>query len=631
MDFDAIVIGGGHAGIEASLALARLEKETLLITQNLDCIGKMSCNPAIGGLAKGNLVREIDALGGEIARLIDATMIQFRMLNKSKGPAVQAPRAQADKASYSLLAKRTLERQKHLEIFQDTVTDLLTDSAGRTIRGVVTERGRRFTAKAVVLTTGTFMEGVIYIGSFSCSSGRLGEPAAIGLGGALQEKGFSVGRLKTGTPARVLRDSLDYKKMSGQAGDTRIQPFSFSNESITRPDVPCYITYTTEKTHEIIRKNIHLSPLFSGKIRGVGPRYCPSIEDKVMRFPDRSRHQIFVEPEGLDTEEMYLNGISSSLPETVQEEFLRTVPGFEHLVIMRPGYAVEYDYLNPQQLYPSLQTKRIKGLFIAGQTNGTSGYEEAAAQGLVAGINAFLSMENKEPLILSRSEAYIGVLIDDLVTLGTDEPYRLFTSRAEYRLSLRHDTADIRLLEKGYTIGLKSREAYDNLQLKLKHLEEVKELLRKRRIREEDIAKTPSFEKHLGKNLEALLRDPAIHMNDLKEIEQALSHHDEGILVHTELDVKYEGYIKRQEEQVKRFQKMESMKIPPDFDFESITGLSKEAREKFIAVRPVSVGQASRISGVRYSDITILLFYLKKSGTLKKTGAQRGTDTLTEA
>jgi tRNA uridine 5-carboxymethylaminomethyl modification enzyme len=618
MDFDAIVIGGGHAGIEAALALSRLEAETLLITQNLDCIGKMSCNPAIGGLAKGNLVREIDALGGEIARLIDATMIQFRMLNRSKGPAVQAPRAQADKASYSLLAKWTLEQQKHLTLFQDTVTDILIDTSGSKIRGVETERGRRFTAKTVVLTTGTFMEGKIYIGDYTCSSGRLGEPAAVGLGTALSSKGFTVGRLKTGTPARVLRSSLDFSKMKEQPGDALMVPFSFSNRVISRPTVSCYITYTVSKTHSLIRQNIHHSPLYGGKIKGIGPRYCPSIEDKVMRFPQRERHQIFVEPEGLNTEEMYLNGISSSLPENVQEEFLRTVPGLENLVIMKPGYAVEYDYINPTQLFPSLETKRIKGLFIAGQTNGTSGYEEAAAQGLIAGINAYLLMKKKEPLILSRSEAYIGVLIDDLVTLGTEEPYRLFTSRAEYRLSLRHDTADIRLLEKGYAVGLKTKEEHSALLEKKQILEEVRELLRKRRILEDDAKKIPAFTKHCGKSLEAVLRDPAIHINDLKMIEQKLTKHEEAILCHTELDVKYEGYIKRQEEQVKRFQKMETMKIPADFDFESVKGLSKEAQEKFITIRPISVGQASRISGVRYADITILLLYLQKSKYVKK-------------
>ncbi|MEE8184542.1 MAG: tRNA uridine-5-carboxymethylaminomethyl(34) synthesis enzyme MnmG, partial [Acidobacteriota bacterium] len=452
MDFDAIVIGGGHAGIEAAGALAALGYNTMLVTQNLDCIGKMSCNPAIGGLAKGNLVREIDALGGRMARLIDQTMIQFRILNRSKGPAVQAPRAQADKAHYSLLAKQTLEQTANLTLFQDTVVDFLLDGADSTIQGVLTERGRRFRSRAVVLTTGTFLEATIFIGEYNAPGGRLGEPPACGLGTRLREMGFAVGRLKTGTPARGLRSSLNLERMEEQRGDSEILPFSFAAESdvLNRPSVSCYLTYTTPETHRIIRENLHRSPLYGGKIKGVGPRYCPSIEDKVVRFPERERHQIFVEPEGLSTGEVYLNGISSSLPEEVQERFLHTVPGLEKLEILRPGYAVEYDFINPTQLYPSLETKRIRGLFAAGQTNGTSGYEEAAAQGLMAGINAACYLQGKPPLILSRAEAYIGVLIDDLVTLGTEEPYRLFTSRAEYRLCLRHDTADLRLLEKGH-------------------------------------------------------------------------------------------------------------------------------------------------------------------------------------
>jgi tRNA uridine 5-carboxymethylaminomethyl modification enzyme len=612
MDVDAIVIGGGHAGIEAALALARLDVPTMFITQNLDCIGKMSCNPAIGGLAKGNLVREIDALGGQMARLIDRTMIQFRVLNRSKGPAVQAPRAQADKAAYSRIAKWVLEKQKNLTLFQDTVVDLILDSSGRRVKGVITERGRQFTSRVVVLTTGTFLEAEIFIGEHVASSGRLGEPAAIGLGDSLRRIGFDVGRLKTGTPARVLRGSLDFSRMKEQPGEAVMLPFSFSNKQIERPSVSCYITWSGPETHRIIKENIHQSPLYGGKIKGIGPRYCPSIEDKVMRFPDRERHQVFVEPEGLETEEMYLNGISSSLPEDVQERFLKTVPGLEELVIMKPGYAVEYDYCNPTQLYPSLETKLIRGLYFAGQTNGTSGYEEAAAQGIIAGINAALSLRGEAPLILTRSDAYIGVLIDDLVTLGTEEPYRLFTSRAEYRLSLRHDTADIRLLGRGYEVGLKSEGEMEELREKRKNLDEVKELLRQRRITEADCTKEEYLRTHLGKTLEAALKDPRIHMDDLKKIEKAIGERDPEILTHTELDVKYEGYIRRQEEQVKRFRKMESMKIPPDFDYRSMTGLSTEAMEKFIKIKPLSVGQASRISGVRYSDITILLLYLQK-------------------
>jgi len=612
MDFDAIVIGGGHTGIEASLALARMGFDTLLITQNLDVIGKMSCNPAIGGLAKGNLVREIDALGGEMAKLIDATMIQFRILNRSKGPAVQAYRAQADKAAYSMLAKWTLERQENLHIFMDTVVDLMLDTPGREIRGVITERGKKFTAKTVVLTTGTFMEGKIFIGEYESPSGRLGEPAAIGLGKNLRRIGFSVGRLKTGTPARALRDSLIFERMEEQPGDPEMFPFSFSNESVNRPNVSCYITYTNERTHRIIEENMHRSPLYGGKIVGIGPRYCPSIEDKVVRFPDRKRHQIFVEPEGLSTEEVYLNGISSSLPEDVQEKFLKTVPGFEKIEIMRPGYAVEYDYLNPTQLYPSLETKRIRGLFVAGQTNGTSGYEEAAAQGLMAGINAGLFLQGKEPLVLSRAEAYIGVLIDDLVTLGTDEPYRLFTSRAEYRLALRHDTAEDRLFEKGVYAGLKSEEEKNRFMEKRRNIEEIRELLRKRKVKQEDLARLVSVQLQLGKSFEQVLKDPKIKIADLAKLDEDLAKRKPEYLKRVELDVKYEGYLKRQEEQVQKFLRMESKKIPPDFDYDTAVGLSKEAREKLKKIRPLSVGQASRIQGVRSSDIAVLLVYLKR-------------------
>ncbi len=610
MDYDAIVIGGGHAGIEGALSLSRLGFSTLFITQSLDAIGRLSCNPAVGGLSKGNIVREVDALGGEMGRLIDASMIQFRILNRSRGPAVQAPRAQADKNLYSALAKHTLELQDNLYIFQDTVVDLLTDSENRICQGVLTERGRRFTSRTVVMTTGTFMDGKIFIGDFVQSSGRLGEPAALGLGTALRNRGYSVGRLKTGTPARVKRESLDFSKMEVQDGDEVMQPFSFFNEKAERPQVPCYITYTNEKTHKIIRDNLHLSPLFSGEIVGTGPRYCPSIEDKVKRFPDRARHQIFVEPEGMTTEEMYLNGISSSLPELVQEAFLRTLPGLEDVEIMRPGYAVEYDYLDPTQLYPSLESKRHSGLFIAGQTNGTSGYEEAACQGLMAGINAARKMQGKEPLILGRDEAYTGVLIDDLVTLGTREPYRMFTSRAEYRLSLRHDDADIRLFPYGEETGLATETMKETFHRKKESIEEIKELLRQKRVSGNWAAENEVLKPHTGKTLYMALKDPAVNMEQLQTWLPGLKDYLPALQQHVELDVKYEGYVARQERQIARFRKMEDMLIPEGFDYERMDGISAESREKLKSIRPRSVGQASRISGVRSSDIAVLTVLL---------------------
>jgi len=614
MDFDAIVIGGGHAGIEAGLALARLNYSTLLITQSLDAIGRLSCNPAVGGLSKGNIVREVDALGGEMARLIDGSMIQFRILNRSRGPAVQSPRAQADKILYSQLAKQTLETQKNLHLFQDTVTDILTDSSGRICEGVVTERGRRFSAGAVVMTTGTFMDGRIFIGAFSQSSGRLGEPAALGLGTALRNRGYTVGRLKTGTPARVRKSSLDFSRMEVQDGDSTMQPFSFFREKSDRPQVPCYITYTNDRTHSVIREHMHESPLYSGEIVGRGPRYCPSIEDKVVRFPDRDRHQIFVEPEGLTTEEMYLNGISSSLPEVVQEEFLRTLPGLEKAEIMRPGYAVEYDYLDPTQLFSSLESKRHRGLFVAGQTNGTSGYEEAACQGLMAGINAAMKLQGKEPLVLSRAEAYTGVLIDDLVTLGTKEPYRMFTSRAEYRLSLRHDDADLRLFPYAESAGLATAEMTEMFHKKKNGIEEIKELLRQRRISGKGITHRDLLGKHEGKTCYQTLKDPAVTIGLLDEPVPELADFPHTWLSHTELDVKYEGYVARQERQVARFRKMENILIPEDFDYTGLDGISTESREKLNSIRPRSVGQASRISGVRSSDIAVLMVLLNRSG-----------------
>ena len=594
-DYDIIVIGGGHAGIEAASAAARQGFDTLMITQSLDAIGRLSCNPAIGGLAKGNLVREIDALGGVMGHLIDDTFIQFRILNKRRGPAVQAPRAQADKFSYSRLAKETLEKTPHLSLFMDTVTNLLIEN-GKCI-GVVTERGWNISAKAVVLTTGTFMNGRIFIGEYDALCGRLGEMAAIGLGDNLRRLGFTVGRMKTGTPARVRKSSLDFDELEIQDGDEEIIPFSFENEEIIRAQLPCYVTWTNDETHKIIRDNIHRSPLYGGKIVGKGPRYCPSIEDKVVRFPERERHQIFVEPEGNGTEEMYLNGLSSSLPEEVQHKFIRTLPGLRHCEIMRPAYAVEYDYLDPTGLYPSLESKLLENLFVAGQTNGTSGYEEAAAQGLIAGINAALKLRGEEPLVLKRTEAYIGVLIDDLVTKGTKEPYRMFTSRAEYRLSLRHDNADLRLTRLAYEKHSASLERLERLNDKIQKMDMLKSVIK-------------SY-KERGKNGLDLLKEPEVDMTYLESRVDKLKDFSLSVKREVELDIKYAGYLKRQETEASKFDRSEKILIPEDINYDSIDGLSSESREKFKLIKPTNVGQAMRISGVRVSDVALLMMYIK--------------------
>ncbi|MBN2874720.1 MAG: tRNA uridine-5-carboxymethylaminomethyl(34) synthesis enzyme MnmG [Spirochaetales bacterium] len=606
MDYEVIVVGGGHAGIEAALAAARLGRSTLLVTQNPDTIGRMSCNPAIGGLSKGNLVREVDALGGEMGLLIDATTIQYRLLNRSRGPAVQAPRAQADKMAYAAAARTALERQPGLRIFMDTVTGLIVSADGTRVEGVSTERGNRIGARAVIIASGTFMEGRIFIGEHRADSGRLGESAAKGLGTWLRAAGFPVGRMKTGTPARVKADSVNLDALELQHGDADREPFSFMNDEATGPDVPCRITYTNERTHAIINANIHHSPLFSGDITGKGPRYCPSIEDKVVKFPTRNRHQIFVEPEGLYTDELYLNGLSSSLPESVQVEFIHTMEGFEEAYVVRPGYAVEYDYVDPVDLYASLESKRMAGLYMAGQTNGSSGYEEAAAQGIVAGINASLAITGAQPLILSRAESYTGVLIDDLVTLGAKEPYRMFTSRAERRLALRHDTADRRLTPLGARVGLVSGERAERFERKLRAMDAVRELLRARKISQADAERDAVFAPHVGEELSRALRDPRVAELDVAAIEPGVASYPASWVLGILLDLRYEGYVAKEERLSARLGKLDGTRLSSDFDYSAVPGLSAESVEKLMAVQPLSLGQASRIPGVRPSDVALL-------------------------
>jgi len=618
-DFDAIVIGGGHAGIEASLALARLGARTLLVTQNPDTIGKMSCNPAIGGLAKGNLVREVDALGGQMGILADASALQVRMLNQSRGQAVQAPRAQSDKALYSALARKALEKQGNLSIAMDTVVDILVDASGRKIEGAVTERGRAIGAKTVVLTTGTFMEATLFIGEWKGSGGRLGEPAAVGLGLALRSRGFPVGRMKTGTPARIKASSVDFSRLEVQRGEGKPIFFSFLEKAYSRPDLPCHILWTNAATHAAIRAGLGRSPLYSGAITGKGPRYCPSIEDKVVRFPDRERHQVFVEPEGDYTDEVYLNGLSSSLPEDTQEKFYRSLPGFEKAEIVRPAYAVEYDYLAPDALYASLESKIVAGLFIAGQTNGTSGYEEAAAQGIVAGINARRYLDGNPPLVLGRDEAYIGVLIDDLVTLSPKEPYRMFTSRAERRLALRQDSADLRLTPLAIEIGLADEERREAFERRRRGVEEIADLLERRKISAMEGGGTGIFSAHIGESMATALRDPQIgaFVDEspslgalLESLVPEAARFPESWILTALLDARYKGYLEKEERLAARVGKSDRLRIPREFDYRSVAGLSKEAKEKLEAAKPLTLGQASRVPGVRKSDAALLYVVL---------------------
>lgn len=613
-NYDVIIIGAGHAGVEAALASARMGCNTLLTTLNMDNIAMMPCNPSVGGPAKGHLVREIDALGGEMGVNADKTCIQYRMLNTGKGPAVQALRAQADKKLYQNTMKHTCELQENLDVKQLLIDEILFED--NKVTGVVVETGEVYTCKAVVLASGTYLKGRIIIGENTYDGGPNGQRAAIKLSSCLLKAGVELMRFKTGTPARVDRRSLDFSKMIIQPGDDEVHNFSFMSDVKTREQVPCWLTYTNEQTHKIIRDNIERAPMANGIITGVGPRYCPSIETKIVRFPDKERHQLFIEPEGLDTEEMYVQGMSTSMPIDLQMEFLRTIPGLENVRIMRPGYAIEYDCINPLQLKPSLEFKKISGFFSAGQTNGTSGYEEAASQGLIAGINAALKIQGKEPLILKRSDGYIGVLIDDLVTKGTNEPYRVMTSRAEYRLLLRQDNADLRLTKKGRQVGLVSDERYARFVKRRDSIKNTIELLSEIRIHpnKETLAKMQEFELgsiHNTVTAADLLKRKEISYDDLKHIVE-LPEISEDVKKQVEITLVYEGYIKKQLEQVERMEKLEEKLLPEDINYDEVSSLRDEAREKLNAIRPISIGQASRISGVSPADISVLLVYLEQ-------------------
>ena len=614
--FDIIVVGAGHAGCEAALASARLGLQTVMFTVSVDSIALMPCNPNVGGSSKGHLVRELDALGGEMGKNIDKTFIQSKMLNQSKGPAVHSLRAQADKQAYSTEMRKTLENTENLTIRQGEVTELLVED--NHITGVKTFSGATYHAKAVVLCTGTYLKARCIYGDVSNYTGPNGLQAANYLTDSLKKLGIEMFRFKTGTPARIAGNTIDYSKMEEQFGDKRVVPFSFSTdpESVQIEQKSCWLTYTNEKTHEIIRANLDRSPLYSGMIEGTGPRYCPSIEDKVVRFADKKRHQVFIEPEGLYTNEMYIGGMSSSLPEDVQYEMYHSVPGLEHAKIVKNAYAIEYDCINPRQLYPTLEFKKIKGLFSGGQFNGSSGYEEAAAQGLIAGINAAMEVKGKEQLILDRSEAYIGVLIDDLVTKENHEPYRMMTSRAEYRLLLRQDNADLRLRKKGWEVGLIDDETYHKLQEKERRIQEEIE-----RVEHATVGGSAEVQSLLesqgstllksGTTIAELIRRPELNYKVLAPIDKERPELPEDVCEQVEINIKYDGYIRRQMKQVEQFKKLEQKKIPEDIDYEDVGSLRIEARQKLEAYRPVSIGQASRISGVSPADISVLLVYLE--------------------
>ena len=613
--YDVIVVGGGHAGYEASIAAAKMGCHTLLLTINLDTIGLMSCNPAIGGLAKGQLVKEIDAIGGIMGRAIDDTAIQFRTLNTKKGPAVRSSRAQADRQNYRLWIKSAVENAVGLDVKQGLVEKIIVD--GDCVTGVETSIGEIFNSRTVILTPGTFLNGLVHIGLVNFPAGRLGELPSKGLSDSLKELGFNLGRLKTGTTPRLDSQTINYDVLEIQDGDYPPKPFSFSTTEVLQKQLPCHITYTNEKTHEIIREGFDRSPMYTGIITGTGARYCPSIEDKIRRFPDKNRHQLFIEPEGYNTTEVYPSGIPTSLPLDIQIRMVRSIKGLEETEIMRPGYAIEYDYVDPVQIRPTLETKRIYGLYLAGQINGTSGYEEAGAQGLMAGINAALKVKGEKPFILDRSEAYIGVLIDDLVTKGTKEPYRMFTSRAEYRLVLREDNADIRLMEKGYRLGLCCKDDYVKVKDKIEKTNA--DLLR---VATTKIQPTDDVQEWLNKNgttplknpvmLKELIKRPEISYASFSELNMLPDDLSPEVIEQVDIQIKYEGYINRQNLLVEKFRKLEKTKISQILDYDDIPGLSTETKEKLKEVRPVSLGQASRISGITPAAISILMVYLKK-------------------